>query len=113
MSDRWLRPRRAVQTVVVTFGVLLAIAASALAAEVVTREVTFSRDVAPIFQAKCQECHQPNSMAPMSLITYEEARPWARAIPGPTDRPETGQSTPARRQPPDATPSTDDMEPGD
>src|SRR3989454_1878183 len=43
-------------------------------------QVTFSKDVAPIFQAKCQECHQPNSIAPMSLITYQEARPWAKAI---------------------------------
>jgi len=42
--------------------------------------VTFSKDVAPIFQAKCQECHQPNSIAPMSLITYQDARPWARSI---------------------------------
>ena len=41
---------------------------------------TFSKDIAPIFQAKCQECHQPNSIAPMSLISYKEARPWARAI---------------------------------
>ena len=41
---------------------------------------TFSKDVAPIFQAKCQACHQPNSIAPMSLITYQEARPWARSI---------------------------------
>ena len=45
-----------------------------------TRQVTFSRDVAPIFQAKCQECHQPDSIAPMSLITYQDARPWARSI---------------------------------
>ena len=44
------------------------------------RQVTFSKDVAPIFQAKCQECHQPNSIAPMSLITFEQARPWARSI---------------------------------
>ena len=44
------------------------------------RQVTFSKDVAPIFQAKCQECHQPNSIAPMSLITYKEARPWAKSI---------------------------------
>jgi hypothetical protein len=44
------------------------------------KQVTFSKDVAPIFQAKCQECHQPNSIAPMSLITYQEARPWARSI---------------------------------
>jgi hypothetical protein len=43
-------------------------------------EVTFSRDVAPIFQAKCQECHQPDSIAPMSLITYKDARPWAKSI---------------------------------
>jgi mono/diheme cytochrome c family protein len=41
---------------------------------------TFSKDVAPIFQAKCQSCHQPESIAPMSLITYKEARPWARSI---------------------------------
>ncbi len=44
------------------------------------KPVTFSKDVAPIFQAKCQECHQPNSIAPMSLITYQDARPWARSI---------------------------------
>src|SRR5712691_9650500 len=44
------------------------------------KPVTFAKDVAPIFQAKCQECHQPNSIAPMSLITYQEARPWARSI---------------------------------
>ena len=41
---------------------------------------TFSKDIAPIFQVKCQECHQPNSIAPMSLIAYKEARPWARSI---------------------------------
>src|SRR5207253_85415 len=43
-------------------------------------QVTFAKDVAPILQQKCQECHQPNSIAPMSLITYQEVRPWARAI---------------------------------
>ncbi len=41
---------------------------------------TYSKDVAPILFAKCVECHRPNSMAPMSLLTYEDARPWARAI---------------------------------
>jgi len=41
---------------------------------------TFSKDVAPILQAKCQQCHQPNSIAPMSLRTFQEARPWAKAI---------------------------------
>src|SRR5438309_9694662 len=43
-------------------------------------QVTFAKDVAPILQQRCQECHQPNSVAPMSLITYQEVRPWARAI---------------------------------
>jgi hypothetical protein len=42
--------------------------------------VTFSKDIAPIFQAKCQACHQPDSIAPMSLVTYQQARPWARSI---------------------------------
>jgi hypothetical protein len=41
---------------------------------------TFTRDVAPIFQNKCESCHRADSMAPMSLVTYEEARPWAKSI---------------------------------
>ena len=44
------------------------------------KQVTFSKDVAPILQDKCQSCHQPGSIAPMSLITYQESRPWARSI---------------------------------
>jgi hypothetical protein len=43
-------------------------------------EVTFSKDVAPILQRSCQSCHRPESIAPMSLLTYEDARPWARSI---------------------------------
>ncbi len=43
-------------------------------------QVTFARDIAPIFQAKCQTCHHQGTSAPMSLVTYEEVRPWARAI---------------------------------
>jgi len=41
---------------------------------------TFTKDIAPIFQEKCEACHRPNSIAPMSLVTYEDARPWARSI---------------------------------
>ena len=41
---------------------------------------TFTKDIAPIFQEKCEACHRPDSIAPMSLVTYEEARPWARSI---------------------------------
>jgi mono/diheme cytochrome c family protein len=44
------------------------------------RAVTFSKDVAPIFFKNCAECHRPNDIAPMSLITFKEARPWARSI---------------------------------
>jgi hypothetical protein len=41
---------------------------------------TFAKDVAPIFQAKCQTCHHQGTSAPMSLMTFEEARPWAKSI---------------------------------
>lgn len=41
---------------------------------------TFSKDVAPIFYAKCVRCHRPGEVAPMSLITFSDVRPWARAI---------------------------------
>src|SRR6476620_8286324 len=51
-----------------------------LAADPPARPVTFAKDIAPILQEKCQSCHRPDSIAPMSLLTYEEARPWARAI---------------------------------
>ena len=50
------------------------------AASAQTGEVTFNRDVAPILQESCQGCHRTGQMGPMSLMTYEEVRPWARAI---------------------------------
>src|SRR5580704_1900451 len=43
-------------------------------------EVTFAKDVAPILYEKCAECHRPGEIAPMSLLTYKDARPWARSI---------------------------------
>lgn len=55
------------------------------------RQVTFAKDVAPILQRSCQRCHRPGSVAPMSLITYDEVRPWARAI---------TRETSGRRMPP-------------
>src|ERR1700727_2421742 len=44
------------------------------------KTVTFAKDVAPILQARCQECHHKGAMAPMSLVSYEETRPWAKSI---------------------------------
>jgi hypothetical protein len=44
------------------------------------KAVTFTKDVAPILQRSCQSCHRPDALAPMSLMTYEDARPWARSI---------------------------------
>src|SRR6516165_11241021 len=43
-------------------------------------QVTFTKDVAPILQEHCQVCHRPNTFAPMSLLTYEDVRPWAKSI---------------------------------
>ena len=60
---------------------LLAVPATALAQTPSARgPVTFAKDVAPILQRSCQVCHRPGSIAPMSLLTYQEVRPWARAI---------------------------------
>lgn len=42
--------------------------------------VTYTKDIAPILQRSCENCHRPNGAGPMSLTTYEEVRPWARAI---------------------------------
>jgi len=59
------------------FGAFLVLSGSALAADT---QVTFAKDVAPIFQEKCETCHRPGQGAPMSLQTYEQARPWAKSI---------------------------------
>jgi len=63
-----------------TFGGVILFAAAAFAQTAPANAPTFSKDIAPILQAKCQACHQPNSIAPMSLITFAESRPWARSI---------------------------------
>ncbi len=51
-----------------------------LAAGQVTESVTYAEDVAPIIQEKCQACHRPGSVAPMALLTYDDARAWAPMI---------------------------------
>ena len=66
---------------------LLALAATP-PATAAAAEVTFTKDVAPIFHRSCANCHKPGSIAPMSLITYEDARPWARSIKDKVSRPD-------------------------
>ena len=80
MSDRGSQRWRGVQAAMAALGMVAVHAVTTAAADSPVRQATFSKDVAPIFQAKCQECHQPNSIAPMSLITFQDARPWARSI---------------------------------
>jgi len=46
----------------------------------VPSDVTFTKDIAPILQRSCQNCHRPDGVAPMALVNYEDVRPWARAI---------------------------------
>ena len=41
---------------------------------------TFSHDVAPIFYKSCTGCHRPGEIGPMALVTYQDARPWAKSI---------------------------------
>jgi mono/diheme cytochrome c family protein len=60
--------------------VVAGIAATVSAQTARKEQVTFTKHIAPILQRSCQSCHRPNSLAPMSLMTYEEARPWAKAM---------------------------------
>ncbi len=63
----------------------------AAAAEVADEQPTFTKDIAPIFREKCEACHRAGYIAPMSLQTYAEVRPWARSI---KQRVETRQMPP-------------------
>lgn len=57
-----------------------AAAAFSLAAAETSASVTFHRNIVPILQARCQGCHRPGEIAPMALRTYDEVRPWVKAI---------------------------------
>ena len=62
------------------FGAATALLFAGPAAAAQDAEVTWTKDIAPILQRSCQQCHRPDGGAPMSLITYEDTRPWARSI---------------------------------
>ena len=79
MMEVTLRHARNVALGGLAMGVALMLPGSAAAADA-AKAPTFTKDIAPIFQEKCQACHRPDSMAPMSLLTYAESRPWAKSI---------------------------------
>ena len=58
----------------------LAAAALSFGAHTTPSAPTFYKDVLPVLQNNCQECHRPGEAAPMSFLTYESTRPWAKAI---------------------------------
>jgi hypothetical protein len=64
----------------VSLGALMMVAAMGRAAGPAPPPVTFEKDVLPILQRNCQSCHRPGQVAPMSFLTYESTRPWAKAI---------------------------------
>ena len=61
------------------YAVLVLAAAVACSAASIPN-VTFNKDVLPVLQKRCQECHRPGEIAPMSFMSYEAARPWAKAM---------------------------------
>ena len=79
MSAR-IRSQSAVVRGLAALAVAVFVVPTQAAAQTGTDEVTFTKDIAPILQRSCQKCHRPGSVAPMSLITYQDVRPWARSI---------------------------------
>jgi mono/diheme cytochrome c family protein len=61
-------------------GLLATTSGSVLVRAQTPQTPSFYKDVLPIFQKNCQSCHRPGQIGPMPLLTYEQARPWARAI---------------------------------
>jgi hypothetical protein len=70
----------AAKLIAFAIGAVLALPLTASAQAAAKSAPTFTKDVAPIFREKCEACHRPDSIAPMSLVNYEDARPWARSI---------------------------------
>lgn len=73
---------RVIRAMKIPFLCLAAVSVAFSASNKVAKDqpVTFSRDVAPVLQRSCQGCHRAGEAAPMPLITYQQARPWAKAI---------------------------------
>ena len=72
--------RRIPRSMVLLCVLLVSGLAASASAEAAEGTPTFTKDVAPILFENCVSCHRPNHLAPMSLMTYTDARPWARAV---------------------------------
>ena len=80
--------RKSVVVGVLSLGAFLTLSGPSIAGEPASEPAAvvkdaapaFAKDIAPIFQAKCEACHRKDSIAPMSLVSYQETRPWAKAI---------------------------------
>jgi hypothetical protein len=72
--------KRSMLSLTWTMAAAIAACASVQAQSANQPQITFTKDIAAIFQKNCQACHRAGSIGPMSLVTYEEARPWSRSI---------------------------------
>ncbi len=66
--------------ILLAFGFAIALVGSNTASGDARASLTFTKDIAPIFYKNCVGCHRSGEIAPMSLMTYKEVRPWAKAI---------------------------------
>ncbi len=74
------RSLRFITAVIAIFTCAMFVASRTGAESKNAKALTFTKDIAPIFYNKCAECHRPGEIAPFSLMTYKDARPWGRAI---------------------------------
>jgi len=77
---RWLRATTLTGLTTVVAAVATLMTSLAAPAPDAPNSGTFTRDVAPILQKSCQTCHHPGTAAPMSLLTFQDVRPWAKSI---------------------------------
>ena len=80
MTLNWRMPLAFALATAAAAGLGLPTALKAQQAGNADAQVTYSKDIAPILQRSCENCHRAGGGAPMPLTTYEEVRPWARAI---------------------------------
>jgi hypothetical protein len=81
MKENAVVPKRPILVLLVaTLATLIVVTSGANSGTLDRKEVTFSKDVAPIFYQHCAECHRPNDMAPFSVLTYKDVLPWVESI---------------------------------